>query len=50
MGIKRFEKIRNEEIRARVGGANMSEKIRETRLIWIGHDERKTEEEVVMIT
>ena len=32
MGIKRIEKIRNEEIRARAGVANISEKIREARL------------------
>ena len=37
MGIKRIEKIRNEEIRARAGAANISEKIREVRLIWLGH-------------
>ena len=29
MGIKRIEKIRNEEIRARAGVANISEEIRE---------------------
>ena len=35
MGIKRIEKIRNEEIRARTGVINISENIREdpTRLI-----------------
>ena len=41
MGIKRIEKIRNEEIIARAGVANTSEKIRETRLRWLGHVERK---------
>ena len=33
MGIKRIEKIRNEEIRARAGVANIREKIREARPI-----------------
>ena len=50
MGIKRIEMIRNEETRARAGVANISEKIREARLRWLGHVERKTEEDVVMIT
>ena len=45
MGIERIEKIRNEEIRARAGVANISEKIREARLRWLGHVERKTEED-----
>ena len=45
MGIKRIEKIRNEEIRARAGVANISEKIREARPIWLGHVERKTEDD-----
>ena len=42
--------IRNEEIRSRTGVANISEKIREDRLIWLGHVETKTEEDVVMRT
>ena len=50
MGIKRIEKIGNEEIRARAGVANISEKIREVRLRWLGRVERKSEEVVVMIT
>ena len=50
MGIKRIEKIRNEEIIARPGVANISEKIREVRLRWLGRVERKTEEDVVMRT
>ena len=50
MGIKRIEKIRTEEIRSRVCVANMSEKVREARLRWLGHVERKTEEDVVMRT
>ena len=48
MGIKRIEKIRTEEIRAREGVANISEKIREAKLRWLGHVERKTEDDVVM--
>ena len=47
---KRIEKIRNEEIITRAGVANISEKIREARLRWLGHVERKIEEDVVMIT
>ena len=43
-------KARNEEIRARTGVAKISEKIREARLRWLGHVERKTEEDVVMRT
>ena len=41
MGIKRTGKIRNEEIRAGAGVANISEKIREARLRWLGHLERQ---------
>ena len=47
MGIKRIEKMRNEEIRARAGTANINIS-REARLIWLGHVERKTDEDVVM--
>ena len=43
MGIKWIEQSRNEEIRARAGAANISEKIREATLRWLGHVERKTE-------
>ena len=43
MRKKRIEKIRNEEIRERAGVANISEKIREARLRWLGHVEIKTE-------
>ena len=50
MGIRRIEKIRNEEIRARAGVANIREKIREARLRWLSHVERKTKEDVVMRT
>ena len=49
-GIKRIDKIRNEEIRARACVANISEKIREARLRWLGHAERMMEEDVVMTT
>ena len=42
MGLKTIEKIRNEEIRARAGVANISEKFRVTRLIWLVDVERKT--------
>ena len=35
MGIKRIEKIRNEEIRTRTGVAIISEKIREARLEFV---------------
>ena len=45
MGIKRIEKMRNEEIRSRTGVANISEKIREVRLRWLGHVARKTDNE-----
>ena len=43
-------KIRNEEIRARAGVANISQKIIEARLRWLGHVDRKTEEDVVIRT
>ena len=46
MGIKRIEKIRTEEIRARADVANISEKIREARLRWLGRVERKNANEV----
>ena len=46
IGIKRIEKIRKKEIIARVGVANISEKIREARLRLLNHVERKTEEDV----
>ena len=49
MGIKTIENVRNEEIRARIGVANINEKIRDTILKWLGHEEKKTEEEVVII-
>ena len=44
---KRIDKIKNEEIRARAAVVNITEKIREARLIWLGQVERKTEEDVV---
>ena len=45
-----YEKIRNEEIGARTGVANITEKIRQARLRWLGNVERKSEEDVVMRT
>ena len=48
MGRKRIRKTRTEEIRARAGVANISEKIREAIRRWLGDMERKTEEEIVM--
>ena len=50
MGITRNEKIRNEEIRARAGMANISEKITDASLGWLGHVKRKTEEDVALRT
>ena len=51
MGIERKEQIRNEEIRARAGVANiLCEKIGEARPRWLGHVERNIEEVVVMRT
>ena len=47
MGIKWIEKIRNEEIRARAGVANISDTIREARRRWLGLVERKTEEGII---
>ena len=48
VGIKRIEKIRNEEIRGGAGMANITEKIRKTTLRLLVHVERKTEEDLVM--
>ena len=48
--IMRFEKIRTEEIRTRAGVADGSGNIREERLRWLGHVERKKEEDVAMRT
>ena len=41
LGIRRVEKIRNEDIRVRVRVLNVREEIREARLFWLGHIERK---------
>ena len=46
MGIKRIEKIRNEETRAREGVANISEKIRQARLRWLRQVDRKKDREI----
>ena len=48
MGIRKIEKTRNEEIRAKAFVANISEKIRESRRSWLVQVERKTEEDLVM--
>ena len=50
MGIKSIEKIGNEEIRARAGVANITKKIRVTKLRWLVHVERNTEGNLVMRT
>ena len=50
MGIKRIKKIRPKEITAIAGFANASMTIREERLRWFGHVDRKAEEGVVMRT
>ena len=47
LGIRRIEKIRNKNIRVRARVINVKEKIRETRLRWLGHIERKEKEAVV---
>ena len=48
MGIKRMEKIRNENIRERTGVANIIEEIREARLGWLSNEEKKTEHDAIM--
>ena len=45
-GITRTEKTKNEEIRSKACVANISEKIREARLVWLGHAERETDADV----
>ena len=50
MVIKRVGMIRNEEIRAMAGVANISENIRDGVLRWIGLVWRKTADDVVMRT
>ena len=47
MGIKRIEKIGNEEITARESVTNISEN-KGMKLRWLGHVERNTEEDIVM--
>ncbi len=49
VGIKRIEKIRNEDIRAKESVANISEALGEARLIgyiWLGHVEINTQEDM----
>ena len=41
MGIKRCEKIMNEEITTMAGETNVSENITEGRLIWFGQRRKK---------
>ena len=48
MVIKWTENITNEDIRARESVTNISKKIREVRLIWLGHVERKSKEDAIM--
>ena len=50
VGAQRHQEIRTEEciIRARAGVANISEIIRDGKLIWLRHVERKAEEDVAM--
>ena len=50
MGLKRIEKIRNEEIIPMAGVGNISEKLREARLRWLGYVEENAEYDVVMRT
>ena len=52
MRTKMIEKIRNKEIRARAGAANvlLSENMREERLRLLGHVEIRTEEDIIMRT
>ena len=45
-----IDKISKEEIRKRIGVANISVITREARPRWVGHVERKTEEDVAMRT
>ena len=48
MGINTIERIIKEEIRARAGVTNISDKISEARLRWLGHVKRTREDVVVM--
>ena len=47
-GEKGIDKIRTEEIRARAGVPNISEKRREVTRRWLGHMDGNIEEDVVM--
>ena len=49
-GITSIANINNGEMRAGAGVENITEKIREEILRWLGHLERNTEEDIVMRT
>ena len=49
-GIKRIEKIRTEEVRARAGVADTMENFREATVRWLEHVERTTEGNTAMRT
>ena len=40
-GNTRREKVRNEDIRTKIGVASIEEKMRENRLRWFGHERRR---------
>jgi len=46
LGLTRLDKIRNEDIRGRVKVGKLKEKIRETRMKWLGHILRREEDYV----
>ncbi|XP_047492218.1 uncharacterized protein LOC125041374 [Penaeus chinensis] len=46
LGFTKLDKVRNEDIRERVKVAVISEKLRESRLRWLGHVVRRNEDYV----